>query len=327
MNLSLILENLLSPPILFFVAGLLAVAVRSDLEIPREVAKFLSLFLLFSIGLKGGVELAHGGDLSVMLRPLLLAMGFAIVVPLYAFVILRKKVDVYNAGAIAATYGSVSAVTFVTAVSFLQEAGVAFGGHMIAALAIMESPAIIVGVILIRSAQTKQSKDKKKRRNALRGVLHEAFTNASVFIILISLVIGLVISDKQYAAVAPFSEELFKGILTLFMLDMGLLAGKRIAGLRTKGLFLTLFSLILPLVNAGLAMLACVFFEVSFGNAFLLTILAASASYIAVPAAMRMAVPQANPGIYVPMSLGITFPLNIIIGIPVYYSLLELLYF
>lgn len=321
MDLNLILHNLFSPPILFFLGGLLAVAVRSDLEIPRDVAKFLSLFLLFSIGLKGGMELAHGGDWGTMLRPLLFAVLLAVIVPLYTFMILKRKLDVYNAGAVAATYGSVSAVTFVTAVSFLQGAGIEYGGHMIAALAIMESPAIIVGVILIgRFSQGEQKK------NRMRKVLHEAFTNGSVFIILLSLVIGFVIDDDQYEAVAPFSESLFKGILTLFMLDMGLLAGKRISSLRTKGGFLLLFGLLIPLVNAGLTMFLCPVLGISFGNAFLLTILAASASYIAVPAAMRMAVPKANPGIYVPLSLGITFPVNIIVGIPVYYLILQNLY-
>ncbi len=320
MNTSLILENLLSPPILFFIGGLLAVLVRSDLEIPREVAKFLSLFLLFSIGLKGGIELAHGEDWALMLKPLGFAVFLAVIVPIYTFYILKRKIDIYNAGAIAATYGSVSAVTFVTAVAFLEQSGVAFGGHMIAALAIMESPAIIVGVILIGRST------KGKGKNNFKSVLHEALTNGSVFIILLSLVIGLLISDEQYKGVAPFSEHLFKGILSLFMLDMGLLAGKRISGLKAKGGFLLAFGIIIPLLNAGFTMLLCPLLGISLGNAFLLTILAASASYIAVPAAMRMAVPQANPGIYVPLSLGITFPLNIIVGIPVYYSLLELIY-
>ncbi|MGK0406766.1 MAG: hypothetical protein ACJAZH_000583 [Roseivirga sp.] len=320
MNTSLILENLLSPPILFFIGGLLAVLVRSDLEIPREVAKFLSLFLLFSIGLKGGVELAHGEDWALMLKPLGFAVFLAVIVPIYTFYILKRKIDIYNAGAIAATYGSVSAVTFVTAVAFLEQSGIEFGGHMIAALAIMESPAIIVGVILIGRSE------KGKGKNNFKSVLHEALTNGSVFIILLSLIIGLLISDEQYKGVAPFSENLFKGILSLFMLDMGLLAGKRISGLRTKGGFLVAFGIIIPLFNAGCTMLICPVLGISLGNAFLLTILAASASYIAVPAAMRMAVPQANPGIYVPLSLGITFPLNIIVGIPVYYSLLEIIY-
>jgi len=320
MNSSLILENLLSPPILFFIGGLLAVLVRSDLEIPREVAKFLSIFLLFSIGLKGGVELAHGEDWALMLKPLGLAVFLAVIVPIYTFYILKRKIDIYNAGAIAATYGSVSAVTFVTAVAFLEQSGIAFGGHMIAALAIMESPAIIVGVILIGR------NEKGKGKNNFKSVLHEALTNGSVFIILLSLIIGLLISDEQYQGVAPFSENLFKGILSLFMLDMGLLAGKRISGLRSKGGFLVAFGIIIPLINAGVTMLICPLLGINLGNAFLLTILAASASYIAVPAAMRMAVPKANPGIYVPLSLGITFPLNIIVGIPVYYSLLELIY-
>lgn len=192
---------------------------------------------------------------------------------------------------------------------------------MIAALAIMESPAIIVGVILIgRNASQKKGKSK------LKSVLHEAFTNGSVFIILLSLIIGMVISDKQYEGVAPFSDSLFKGILSLFMLDMGLLAGKRISGLRTKGGFLLLFATLIPIVNGVATMFLCPLFGISLGNAFLLTILAASASYIAVPAAMRMAVPQANPGIYVPMSLGITFPINIIVGIPIYYLVLQHLY-
>jgi hypothetical protein len=323
MDWQLILENLLSPPVLFFMGGLVAVAVKSDLEIPREVAKFLSLFLLFSIGLKGGMELGHGGDWQAMFLPLGLAVAFAIIVPFYTYYILKRKTDVYNAGAIAATYGSVSAVTFVTAVSFLQEAGVAFGGQMIAALAIMESPAIIVGVILIRKGTQKGDSNKG---GGIKEVLHEAFTNGSVFVILLSLIIGLVISEKQYAGVAPFSEDLFKGILSLFMLDMGLLAGKRITGLKSKGLFFTLFGLLIPLLNAAVCMLLCVAFGVGFGNAFLLTILAASASYIAVPAAMRVSVPEANPGIYVPMSLGITFPLNIIVGIPLYYTILKYLY-
>lgn len=320
MDSSLILNNLLSPPILFFLGGLLAVAVRSDLEIPREVAKFLSLFLLFSIGLKGGVELAHGEDWASMLRPLGMALFLAIIVPLYTFFILKRKLDVYNAGAIAATYGSVSAVTFVTAVAFLQQSGIDFGGHMIAALAIMESPAIIVGVILIGRYGDNRGK------TTLKQVLHEAFTNGSVFIILLSLIIGLVISDQQYAGVKPFSENLFKGILSLFMLDMGLLAGKRISGLKHGGVFLVGFGLIIPLINAFVTMLLCPLFGISLGNALLLTILAASASYIAVPAAMRMAVPKANPGIYVPLSLGVTFPLNIIVGIPLYFMFLQYLY-
>lgn len=314
------MTNLLSPPVLFFVGGLLAVAVRSDLEIPPEIARFLSLFLLFSLGIKGGRELAHSEGGLEMWLPLMVAVVLSLVVPLYTFWFLRKRLDTYNAGAIAATYGSVSAVTFVTAVSFLEGAGVPFGGHMVAALAIMESPAIVIGVLLINSQRKRESS------SSLRKVVREAFTNGSVFVILLSLVVGLIISEAQYEDVRPFSDGLFKGMLSLFMLDMGLLAGSRLGGLRSRGLLFIGFALVVPLINAAITILVCPWLGISLGNAFLLTILAASASYIAVPAAMRMAVPQANPGIFVPMSLGITFPLNIIVGIPLYYSLLELLY-
>jgi len=232
---------------------------------------------------------------------------------------LRKRLDRYNAGALAATYGSVSAVTFVTAVSFLQQAEVPFGGQMIAALALMESPAIVAGVMLIRRGE-------KKEQSGLSAILHEAFTNGSVFVIMVSLVIGMVVSAEQYQSVAPFIDGLFKGMLSLFMLDMGLIAAKRIGGLKRQGLFLVLFAIWVPIINAIAAMLLCFLLRIDLGNALLLTLLAASASYIAVPAAMRMAVPQSNPGIYVPMSLGITFPFNIIVGIPLYFSLLEYLY-
>lgn len=319
MDFSAILQNLLSPPILFFLAGMLAVVVRSDLEIPQAISRFLSLFLLFAIGLKGGHELAHGNHGGEFLKPLSLAVFFAVSVPFYTFYVLRKKLNLYDAGAIAATYGSVSAVTFVTAVSFLEQKGVAFGGQMIAALAIMESPAIVAGVMLVRRGEQKQD-------SSLKKVLHEAFTNGSVFVIISSLVVGLLVSPEQYQSVAPFSDGLFKGMLSLFMLDMGLIAAKRISGFKKQGTFLLLFSLWVPVVNALLCIAVCYLLQVSLGNAFLLTLLAASASYIAVPAAMRIAVPQSNPGIYVPMSLGITFPLNIIIGIPLYYSILSYLY-
>lgn len=318
MNAQLILDNILSPPILFFAAGLLAVFVKSDLAIPNDVARFLSLYLLFSIGLKGGIELGHGDLNSEVFTTLGFAFILAVLVPFYTFFILKKKIDIPNAGAIAATYGSVSAVTFVTSISFLNTLNVDFGGHMIATLAIMESPAIIVGVLLIGKYHKKSSRT--------GTVVREALTNGSVFLILISLVIGMFISEKQYEAISPFSDGLFKGILTIFLLDMGLVAGKRIAALRKQGAFLLLFAIVIPIINAFAIMFACKALDIGIGNALLLTMLGASASYIAVPAAMRMAVPQANPGIYVPMSLGITFPFNIIVGIPVYYSILELIY-
>lgn len=321
MDIQLVLNNLLSAPVLFFVAGLLAVAVKSDLEIPKEISRFLSIYLLFSIGLKGGAELGHSSFNFEIVSTLLVAVAFSFIVPIYSYFIIRKKVGNYNAGAIAATYGSVSAVTFVTTIAFLNQLGQHFGGHMVAALALMESPSIIVGVLLIRKNEETQS-----TKNNFKRVLHESVTNGSVFLLLASLVVGFVIKETQYEAIAPFSNGLFKGILCLFLLDMGLLAGKRLSVLKKYGSFLIGFALLMPLFNGLIMMLVCRAFGFELGNALLLTVLAASASYIAVPAAMRIAVPQANPGMYVPMSLGITFPLNVIIGIPVYYSVLTYLY-
>jgi hypothetical protein len=317
MNISIILDNLLSPAILFFFLGLTARAIRSDLEIPQPISKFLSLYLLFSIGLKGGIELSHSGMNNEVISALVLSIILALVVPFYSFFLLKRKFDVYNAGALAATYGSISAVTFVTAVSFLQTLDVKYGGFMVAAMALMESPAIIVGVMLIRYYSSENGQE------SIAEVFKEAFTNGSVVLILGALVIGAVVPDHHLESIRPFSEDLFKGVLTFFLLDMGLLAGKRIGSLRQNGWFSLAFGIAAPLVNAFLALALAILLGISEGNTLLLMVLGASASYIAVPAALRMAVPQANPGIYVPMSLAITFPFNIVFGIPLYYYVIQ----
>ena len=240
--------------------------------------------------------------------------------PFYSFYILKKKFDLYNAGALAATYGSISAVTFVTAISFLEAINVDSGGFMVASMALMESPAIVLGVMLIRLY------DRESSQESIKLVVKEAFTNGSVILILGALVIGLFVSEQQMLAVKPFSEDLFKGILTFFLLDMGLLAGKRLSGLKQSGWFAFLFAIAAPLFNAFLALLLAYWVGLKPGNALLLMVLSASASYIAVPAALRMAVPEANPGIYVPLSLAVTFPFNIIIGIPLYYYFINLIF-
>ncbi|MGK7394739.1 MAG: sodium-dependent bicarbonate transport family permease [Candidatus Cyclobacteriaceae bacterium M3_2C_046] len=320
MNGSIILDNLLSPPILFFFLGLLARWIKSDLEIPPTISKFLSLYLLFSIGLKGGAELQHSGFTPEVFSALGLALFLSVLVPVYSFYILKKRFDIYNAGAIAATYGSISAVTFVTAISFLQASQVKFGGFMVASMALMESPAIVLGVLLIRLYSQGNGQE------SISVVIREAFTNGSVVLILGALIIGVAVPDQQMAAIEPFSQDLFKGILTFFLLDMGLLAGKRLQGLRQSGWFAFLFALLSPLINASIALLLAYWIGLSPGNTLLIMVLAASASYIAVPAALRMAVPEANPGIYIPMSLALTFPFNIIIGIPLYYYLINLLF-
>lgn len=322
MDYSLILSNLTNPTLLFFLLGVIAAAIRSDLEIPPTSAKFISLYLLFSIGFKGGMELSHSGFGREVWLSLVLAIGFATLVPVYSFFILRRKLDVYNAGAIAATYGSVSAVTFVTACSFLADKQVEFGGHMVACMALMESPAIIIGMILIRRfAQDKPG----SHAHSFGHIVREAFSNGSVLMILGSLIIGIVADEKQAEGIKPFTSDIFKGFLAVFLLDMGITATKRIRTFRKGGLFLAIFGILLPVFNAVIAILLAHGLGVNDGDAFLLAVLVASASYIAVPAALRLAVPQADPGYYIPMALAITFPFNIVVGIPLYYGLLSIL--
>lgn len=320
MDYNLIIGNLTNPTLLFFILGVIAALIKSDLEIPESSSKFISLYLLFSIGFKGGMELAHSGINTEVAVTLGLSIFFAVTVPVYSYFILRKKLDVYNAGAVAATYGSVSAVTFVTACSFLADKQIAFGGHMVAAMALMESPAIIIGMILIRKFSTD-----KKQTQPFGHIIREAFSNGSVLMILGSLVIGIVADEKQAEGIKPFTSDIFKGFLAVFLLDMGITATKRIRAFKKGGLFLTLFGIFIPVFNACLAILLSHFLGVSDGNTFLLAILASSASYIAVPAALRLAVPEADPGYYIPMALAITFPFNIVVGIPLYYTLSHIL--
>lgn len=301
--------------------GIIAVFVKSDLEIPEQISKFLSLYLLFSIGFKGGMELAHNGYTKEVGLTLLIAVVLALLVPVYTYFILRRKLDVYNAGAVAATYGSVSAVTFITATSFLHDKGVEYGGHMVAAMALMESPAIIIGVILIR----RYSNTSGPAHHSLKDILREAFSNGSVLMILGSLLVGLLSNPEQALEFKPFTSDIFKGFLALFLLDMGITAARRFKAFAKGGWFLVLFGIIVPVMNAAIVIFVSHLLGVSDGNAFLLAILGSSASYIAVPAALRLAIPQADPGLYIPMALGVTFPFNIVVGIPVYYYLLYIL--
>lgn len=321
MDYSILISNLTNPTLLFFVLGVIAALIKSDLEIPAQSSKFISLYLLFSIGFKGGMELSHSGITREVLITLSLSVFMALLVPVYSFFILKRKLDIYNAGAIAATYGSVSAVTFVTAGSFLADKNIPFGGHMVAAMALMESPAIIVGLMLIRL----YDKNAKTKQTSLGHILKEAFSNGSVLMILGSLIIGIVADEKQAEGIKPFTSDIFKGFLAIFLLDMGITATRRIKAFNKAGLFVTLFAITLPVVNAVIAILLGKYFNATDGDIFLLAILASSASYIAVPAALRLTVPQSDPGYYIPMALAITFPFNIVVGIPLYYSLIGVL--
>ncbi len=330
MQSSLVLQNLLSAPVLFFFLGILGVLVGSDLEIPSPLPKLFSLYLLLAIGFKGGMELAHSGLGPQVLLTIGAAVAMSLLVPLTSFLFLRLRLDGYNAAAIAASYGSISAVTFITAESFLNVVEVNFDGFMVAALALMESPAIVVGVILARlSAPAEDAEMAGEQQNGggslrWREILQEAFLNGSVYLLIGSLVIGYVVAAFSPAGLAkmdPFTEKLFYGALCFFLLDMGIVAAQRLRDLKQAGAFLIGFSLLAPPLHALLGLLVSMLLGLGQGNTLLFMVLCASASYIAVPAAMRMTVPQANPSLYISTALGLTFPFNVVIGIPLYMAL------
>jgi hypothetical protein len=326
MNVDLIIQNIMNPPVLFFLLGMLAVFLRSELTIPQPLPKLFSLFLLISIGLHGGYELSKSGINMDVVKGLFLAVLMASIVPIYSFFILRIKVDVYNAVAVAATFGSISAVTFITGITYLQTIGVEYGGYMVAAMTLMESPAIIIGLVLAAIFARQDAQGNEKEKTDWGEILREAFLNPSVFLLMGALLIGIMTGEKGWHAMEPLFGDLFKGILAFFLLDMGLVAAKRIGDLKKLGFFLIGYAIIMPIFNAALAMSLAYFFGLSKGDAFLLALLSASASYIAVPAAMRLSVPEANPSIYLPLSLAVTFPFNISLGIPLYYFLVSLLW-
>jgi hypothetical protein len=318
MNFNLLLDNLSNPALLFFVLGIIAVYLKSDLEIPPNSSKFISLYLLFSIGFKGGQELSREHLNMEIAWSMLFGVGIAICIPLYTFFILKRKLSVFDAGAIAAAYGSVSAVTFVTATSYLESQQLGLHGHMVAIMALMESPAIIVGLLLITMFNKEQSTQIKKR-----SAVKHSLTNGSVLLILGSLVIGYLANAKQAEGIKPFTNDLFKGFLAIFLLDMGITSGRKLKSFFEHGWFPAIFALIIPLVNGcAIAMLSGLVTQ-DVANRFLFAILAASASYIAVPAAMKITVPQANPGLMLPMALAITFPLNITLGMPLYFLIVQ----
>ena len=327
MSVDLIMQNILNPPILFFFLGMLAVFLKSDLSIPQPLPKFFSLYLLIAIGLHGGYELSKSGLTLDVMKALLLAVFMAIIVPIYSFFILKIKLDVHNAIAVAATYGSISAVTFITGITYLQSLGVEYGGYMVAAMTLMESPAIIIALVFVaifsKKDSTKDNAKNEPSHTSWKEILREAFLNPSVFLLMGALLIGILTGDKGWTSMEPLFGALFKGMLAFFLLDMGLVAAKRIYELKTLVSFLIFFAILMPIFNASIAMALAYFFGLSKGDAFLLALLSGSASYIAVPAAMRLSVPEANPSIYLPLSLAITFPFNISLGIPLYYFVIN----
>jgi uncharacterized protein len=328
MDLSLVVSNFLNPPVLFFFLGMLAIFVKSDLEIPAPIPKLFSLYLLLAIGFKGGVELAKSGINQAVVLTILAAMVMACAVPIYTFFILRTRLDPYNAAAIAATYGSISAVTFITANSFLNSLHIASDGYMVAALALMESPAIIVGLILVNLFTKKKNDGQTDSASGFNWseILREAFLNGSVFLLVGSLIIGILTGEHGWKVLSPFIQDMFYGVLTFFLLDMGLVAARRIRDLQRTGPFLIAFAILVPMLNAAIGILLAKAIHMPQGDALLFAVLCASASYIAVPAAMRMTVPEANPSLYISTALAVTFPFNISIGIPLYEYGIELLW-
>jgi hypothetical protein len=313
---------LLDPTILFFIFGIFAGSVKSNLEIPQPISRFLSLYLLMALGLKGGFALNKSGFTPEIAISLGLAISLAIGIPLLGYHLLKLKLDNLDAAAIAATYGSISAVTFITTTQVLDQAGISYGGHMAAAMALMESPAIIIAIILANRIRQDQSGN-DRGHVSLGKILHESFTDGGQLLLLGSLVIGLISGDAGQRVMAPFSIDLFKGLLAFFLLDMGLVAAKSIGGLKGKPSISLAYAFIAPPIHAMIALGASHLFHLPLGDTILLMILAASASYIAVPAVLRHAMPEVNPALYMGMSLGVTFPLNIILGIPIYSSIVN----
>lgn len=318
------MHTLLDPAILFFVFGVLAGMLRSNLQIPAPISRFLSLYLLMALGLKGGFALAHSGLTLEVAGTLGIAVLLAIIVPLLGYPLLRRLLNGYDATALAATYGSVSAVTFITTIQFLENQQIAYGGHMAAAMALMESPAIIMAVLLAnrlrqQAGQTEGGQTEGGHTPTPLGkILHESFTDGAQLLLLGAMLIGLLTGEAGKAAMAPFSVDLFKGMLAFFLLDMGLMTARNLGGLKGKSPWLLAYAILAPLAHAALALGLASLAGASAGNAALLMALAASASYIAVPAVLREAIPEASPSLYFGMSLGLTFPFNILLGIPLY---------
>ncbi len=313
------MQSLLNPAILFFVLGVCAGLVKSNLEIPAPISRFLSLYLLMALGLKGGFSLAHSGLTPQIATTLASAIFLAVAIPAIGYQILRRFLPGYDAAAIAATYGSVSAVTFITAVQYLESHGLAYGGHMAAAMALMESPAIIMAVLFANRLR-KTGPMQSTTSAGLGKILHESLTDGAQLLLLGAMVVGILTGDTGKAVMQPFSGDLFNGMLAFFLLDMGLMAARNLPKVRGQSPLVIAYAILAPLLHATLALALAWLFVLPAGDAGLLMVLAASASYIAVPAVLRYAIPEANPSLYFGLSLGITFPLNILVGIPIYMS-------
>lgn len=317
-SLGLALANLTSPPVLAFAIGIVAVMLKADLRLPDAAYQAITMYLLLAVGLKGGVAL-RASDPGEVVGPALMAIGLGIVIPIAAFALLRMltRLGPIDRGAIAAHYGSTSLVTFTAALAFLDAAGIAFEGYVATLLALLEIPGIIVGLLLAQRSRQGRSIDATS--------LREVLTGRSVLLLAGGLLIGVITGPVGYARTEPFFGALFTGVLTLFLLEMGALAGRRLPDVRSAGPGLIAFALAFPVLAGTCGVLGGLLAGMNPGGAAVLGVLCASASYIAAPAAVRLALPDANPGFYLTASLGITFPFNLIIGIPLYVAIAQAL--
>ena len=322
--LDAIQANLLSPAVLFFALGLIAALTKSDLKFPEPLYVALTIYLLVAIGFKGGVAINQAG-LGVVWLPALAAMALGALIPLWTYPVLRfgGKFSAVDAAAIAAHYGSVSAVTFIAATNYLKAVNQPYESYATAFLAVMESPAILVGVVLGKLATSKRG---AADMTSLKAAAHEAIFGRSIFLLVGALVVGALCGKSGMDKVEAFFVAPFQGVLALFLLEMGMVAGRRLEDLKKVGPFLLGFGIVMPLLHGCVGVWLGKLTGLELGGATLMGVLAASASYIAAPAAIRMSLPDANPTFYLTSSLAVTFPFNIALGIPIYFELARKLY-
>jgi hypothetical protein len=310
--------NLLSPMVLFFGLGLIAALLRSDLGLPEQITKFLALYLLMSIGFRGGAEVAHHGMSSQLVLTMAAGVLLSATVPFIAYAILRRVcgMNQIDAAAVAGHYGSISAVTFLAVTGALTQLSIPFDGWLVAVAAAMETPAIFTALMIAHG------RNKDAGASEQRNLFREIALHGSIVMLIGAFAIGAISGPKGMTLLKPFVGDLFPGLLCLFLLDLGLVAGRWLArGWRELSPATTAFGLVMPLIGAALASVVAMALGLSSGSAAVLITLTASASYIAAPAAMRLALPRANPAIALTLSLGITFPFNLIVGIPLYIAL------
>lgn len=334
----IIVQNLLSPVVLFFVLGVIAALVKSDLKFPAGLSEALSIYLLVAIGIKGGMELSHY-ELATVIKPIAGALFLGIIIPILILIALRfTKMDIHNSIGLAATYGSVSIVTYGAAISFLEKKGVSYEGFMNVLVVLMESPAIFVSLLLLRISQKSEADrlalgiaDRREQAQNLgfanglfdKEVLRDSLFGKSVLLLMGSLIIGWIVGQNGESLVKPLFIDLYGSILILFLLNMGLIAGERLPEVSKQGWRILLFGICVPIIAGSIGVLVGNWVGLSLGGVVLMGVLAGSASYIAAPAALRSSVPEANPSLYLGLSLGVTFPFNLIIGIPLYYALAQ----